>query len=115
MEFNLADPTTLGALIQFTETGATAGCPFCKGRMIASVSPGDRIIILKGMNVGREATVSRDPGFSDDEFLVKFDSDPPTRELLTSWTYLLTCRSVKCQTGYVVYQSMICAVSIIQS
>jgi hypothetical protein len=79
MEFNIADPTTLSALIEFTETGATAGCPFCKGRMIASVSPEDRIIILKGMYVGREATVSHEPGLSDDEFLVKFDSDPPNQ------------------------------------
>ena len=78
MEFNLTDPTTLSALIQFTETGATAGCPFCKGRMIASVSPGERIIILKGMYVGREAIVSPEPGLSD-EFLVRFDGDPPNR------------------------------------
>jgi len=76
MEFNLKDPTTRSAVIQFTETGATAGCPFCRGRMIASVSPGERIIILKGPNVGREATVSREPGLPD-EFLVKFDSAPP--------------------------------------
>jgi hypothetical protein len=47
--------------------------------MIASVSAGERIIILKGMYVGREATVSSEPGFSDDEFLVKFDSDPPNQ------------------------------------
>ena len=76
MEFNLDDPITRAALVQFTEAGAGAACPFCQGRMIASVTPGERIIILQGANVGKAATVSPEPGLPD-EFLVKFDTDPP--------------------------------------
>lgn len=78
MEFNLDDPITRTALISFTETGAQAGCPFCKGRMIASVKPAERIIVLKGIYVGRRATVSPEPSLPD-EFLVQFDSDPPNQ------------------------------------
>src|SRR5882724_9157902 len=92
MEFNLNDPATRSALIHFTETGAQAGCPFCKGRMIASVTPGERIIILNGMDVGRKATVSPEPWLSG-EFLVKFDDAPPDQltriiQKLTVFAYL---------------------------
>ncbi|MGH6725603.1 MAG: hypothetical protein ACREB8_03550 [Pseudolabrys sp.] len=79
MELDLSTPTALGALIGFTKAGAKAGCPFCAGRLIASVSSGERIIILKGMYAGRKTTVSDQAGFSKGEFLVKFDSDPPTQ------------------------------------
>jgi hypothetical protein len=61
------------ALVRFTEKGAKAGCPFCKGRMISKVSSGDRILILKGMYAGLEATVCNERGFDGDEFLVQFD------------------------------------------
>ena len=93
MELDLNNQSVVRALVRFTETGAKAGCPFCKGRMIADVSPGERLIILKGMNVGREATVSKEPGLSSDEFLVAFDGDPPgllTRVIrrLDSFAYL---------------------------
>jgi hypothetical protein len=64
------------ALIRFTEQGARSDCPFCKGRMIAYVSKGDRIVLLKGTHAGREATVSNERGWSDDEFLVQFDGLP---------------------------------------
>jgi len=37
--------------------------------------PGSRIILLQGMYAGRYATVSDQPGWSDDEFLVHFDND----------------------------------------
>src|ERR1700687_280513 len=92
LEFNLNDPSIRSALIHFTETGAEAGCPFCQGRMIASVTPGESMIILNGMNVGRKATVSPKPWLSD-EFLVKFDTAPPdelTRivQRLTVFSYL---------------------------
>ena len=61
------------ALVRFTETGAKSNCPFCIGRMITSVSPGERIIVLQGMYAGRCATISDQPGWSDEEFLVQFD------------------------------------------
>jgi hypothetical protein len=43
--------------------------------MIASIIPGERIILLQGMYSGLIATVSDQPGWSDDEFLVHFDKD----------------------------------------
>jgi len=91
MEFNLNDPATRSAIVHFTETGAEAGCPFCKGRMIASVTPGERIIILNGMYVGRKATVSPEPWLSD-EFLVRFDNSPSNQltriaQKLTAFAY----------------------------
>lgn len=61
------------ALIQFTHSGARSRCPFCKGRMIASVSSGDRILVLKGMFAGQEATVLSQPSPVPDEFIVQFD------------------------------------------
>jgi hypothetical protein len=72
-EFDLNNPASRKALTRFTEKGAQAGCPFCKGRMLASVTRGDRIYFLKGPHVGQEATVSDEPGLDDDEFMVKFD------------------------------------------
>jgi hypothetical protein len=83
------DPADLGAhhaVIQFTEHGIRSGCPFCKGRSIASVSTGDRIVFLKGMHSGQEATVSNEKGLSDDEFLVRFDFRPPGEEKRVSYT-----------------------------
>jgi hypothetical protein len=75
MEIDLSDSQACRALIKFTTSGAKAGCPFCRGRMIASVSAGQRIILLKGMYAGRFATVSDKPGWSEDEFLVRFDDE----------------------------------------
>jgi hypothetical protein len=80
LELVPGDLTTRHVLIQFTEQGARSGCPFCKGRLIASVSVGDRIVILKGARSGQVATVSNRPGLSDDEFLVRFDFQPPNHE-----------------------------------
>jgi hypothetical protein len=74
MTNDLSNPRVRKALIKFTETGARSNCPFCIGRMITSVAPGERIILLQGMHAGRCATVSDHPGWSDDEFLVQFDA-----------------------------------------
>lgn len=63
-------------LVRTVECGAAADCPFCIGRMIASVSVGDRIVFLQGSNAGREATVTAERGFNDGEFLVHFDLEP---------------------------------------
>jgi hypothetical protein len=76
MKVNLSEPAISRALIEFTNAGAKSYCPFCKGRMIATVSPGERIILLQGMYSGLRATVSDQPGWSEDEFLVHFDNDP---------------------------------------
>ncbi len=73
MKIDFSNLRVRRALVKFTETGAKANCPFCIGRMITSVSPGEKIIILQGMYAGRRATVSDQPGWSDDEFLVQFD------------------------------------------
>jgi hypothetical protein len=70
---DFSDPSTIKALVRFTERGAKAHCPFCKGRRISRVSSGERIIFLKGMFAGQEATVSDEPGLDESEFLVKFD------------------------------------------
>jgi len=77
MELNFENPATRKALKIFTERGRKARCPFCIGRMIASVSRGDRIIMLKGMHVGQEALVVDQRGLSDDEFLVRFAYQSP--------------------------------------
>jgi hypothetical protein len=82
MEIDLSLPRVREALIEFTHAGAKSHCPFCKGRMIASVSPGQRIMILQGTRAGQCATISKQPGWSEDEFLVHFDfeeSDTLTR------------------------------------
>jgi hypothetical protein len=73
MTIDFSSPRVRRALVKFTETGVRSNCPFCGGRMIASVSPGQRIILLRGMYAGYSATVSDQPGWSDDEFLVQFD------------------------------------------
>jgi hypothetical protein len=41
--------------------------------MISKVSIGDRILLLKGMHAGLEATVFKERGLDEDEFLVQFD------------------------------------------
>jgi hypothetical protein len=74
-KFDFSDLRVRRALVRFTETGAKSNCPFCMGRMITSVSPGERIIILEGMYAGRCATVSNQPPWSDHEFLVQFDAE----------------------------------------
>lgn len=81
MEVDLRNPTEIRTLIDFTEHGQTAGCPFCKGRKIETVSVGDRIILLKGENVGRFATVTNARGWSDDEFFAHFDDDEPGADI----------------------------------
>jgi len=53
--------------------------------MIASVTPGKRIILLQGMYSGLRATVSDQLGWSDDEFLVHFDHE--SRDTLTRISY----------------------------
>jgi hypothetical protein len=78
MEIDLRSPKIQVALRRFTKTGAHHGCLFCKGRMIASVKPGDRIVMLKGTNAGYSAVVSKQPGWSEDEFLARFDFQPKT-------------------------------------
>jgi hypothetical protein len=85
LELDPDDLRTRHALIRFTEQGALSGCPFCKGRLIASVSGGDRIVILKGRHSGQMATVSSRPGLSDDEFLARFDFQPPNHEMRVSY------------------------------
>jgi len=72
LKLDLSQPTVRNSLVKFTTAGAKSNCPFCKGRMIASLCPGDKIIILQGMYSGQTATVSNQPGWSDDEFLVRF-------------------------------------------
>lgn len=73
MKNDFSNPRVRRALVKFTETGAKSNCPFCIGRMITSVLPGEKIIVLQGMYAGRCGTVSNQPGWSDDEFLVQFD------------------------------------------
>lgn len=73
MKIDPSNPSVRQAIISFTESGAVSTCPFCIGRMITSISPGERIIMLQGMYAGRCATVSDQPGWSNDEFLVQFD------------------------------------------
>lgn len=77
MEIDLQNSAIRLALIQFTENGTRSNCPFCIGRQIASVSPGERIVFLNAVHAGQQATVSDEPGSSDDEFLVSFDFEPP--------------------------------------
>jgi hypothetical protein len=84
MEIALSQPAVRRAVANFTKAGAKSNCPFCKGRMIASVTSGERIILLQGMYSGLRATVS-EPGWSDDEFLVHFDNE--TRDTLTRISY----------------------------
>jgi hypothetical protein len=85
MKLDLSQLTVRNSLVKFTTTGAKSNCPFCKGRKIASLRPGERIIILQGMYSGRTATVSDQPGWSDDEFLVRFDYE--WRDTLTRIHY----------------------------
>jgi len=75
MKVDFSNPRVHRALVKFTGTGAKSKCPFCIGRMITSVAPGQRIILLQGMYAGRCATVSDQPGWSNDEFLVQLDGD----------------------------------------
>jgi len=49
--------------------------PSARGERLLLSPPGSRIILLQGMYAGRYATVSDQPGWSDDEFLVHFDND----------------------------------------
>lgn len=85
MKLDLSQPIVRNSLAKFTTAGAKSNCPFCKGRMITSLRPGDRIIILQGMYSGRAATVSDQPGWSNDEFLVHFDYE--TGDTLTRIGY----------------------------
>ena len=84
-EFDPHDLKIREAVIKFTETGARAGCPFCRGRMIASVARGDRIVFLSGRHAGVQATVFSERGNREDEFLVNLDSDPPHQQMTVSY------------------------------
>ena len=75
MTIDFSQPAVRKAIIRFTTRGARSKCPFCKGRMIASVSADERIMILQGMYAGRCGTVSAQPGWSTSEFFVHFDTD----------------------------------------
>jgi len=73
MKIDFSNAIVRQALVNFTEIGAKSNCPFCRGRMITTVSSGERIILLQGMSAGLCGTVSDRPGYPDDEFLVQFD------------------------------------------
>jgi hypothetical protein len=85
MKIDFSLPIVRNAIIKFTKTGANSDCPFCAGRVISSVSAGETIIVLQGMYSGRIGTVSDQPGYSEDEFLVHFDLDP--QDILTRIGY----------------------------
>jgi hypothetical protein len=85
IQLESGDLSTRQAIVQFTERGLRSGCPFCKGRSIAGVSTGDRIVFLKGRHSGQTATVSNQKGLFPDEFLVKFDFQPPNHEMRVSY------------------------------
>jgi hypothetical protein len=86
LKLDQGDLRTRNALIQFTERGVRSGCPFCKGRSITSVAAGDRIVFLKGMHAGREATVSNGTGLFQDEFFARFDFHQKNEETRVSYT-----------------------------
>ena len=85
MKLDFSLPIVRNTIIKFTENGAKSDCPFCAGRMTSTVSAGETIIILQGMYSGRIGTVSDQPGYSDDEFLVHFEFDP--QDILTRIGY----------------------------
>jgi hypothetical protein len=107
MEIDLSKPIFSNALVNFTEAGAKQLCPFCIGRMIASVKSGDRLMILQGVHAGQTATVSAEPGWTDDEFLVHFDGDKP--KVLTRVNYT---RDKFCYLPLVSIPSWLCHLSI---
>jgi len=86
MEIDLSNKNAREALIRVTEAGSRSECPFCTGRMIASVSVGDRIVLLKGANAGKEATVTAERGYDDYEFFVHIDLEPAHYETRISRT-----------------------------
>lgn len=86
MEVDLSSKHARQALVQATETGSRSNCPFCRGRMITSVSVGDRVILLRGADTGKEATVTAERGFNSDEFLVHFDTEPANQETRVSYS-----------------------------
>jgi hypothetical protein len=87
MQFDLGDKTMRLAFIRATETGAQSNCPFCKGRMITSVSKGDRIIVLQGMNAGKQGTVTATRGVDDREFIAHFDFEPEHYETRIGYSW----------------------------
>jgi hypothetical protein len=72
--------------VHATEFGARSGCPFCIGRMVRSMSVGDRIVILQGPHSGASATVTAEHGFSQDEFMVHFDGQSERWETRISYS-----------------------------
>jgi hypothetical protein len=101
MEIDLSDTAARSAFIHATETGAHSNCPFCVGRMITSVSVGDRIVLLQGANAGRPATVTAERGFNDGEFLAHFDLEPDHYETRIGYSWdRFVFALIKYQTGY---------------
>ena len=69
------NPEQIAALEQFTEAGALLNCPFCRSRMITEAPPGQRIVLLSGLNRGRSATIVADRSSIEDEVLIRLDGD----------------------------------------
>ena len=84
MSDNGSGSSALG-FVHATESGTHSGCPFCIGRMISTVSVGDKIVILQGPNSGALATVTTEHGFNQDDFLVHFDGEPERWETRISY------------------------------
>jgi hypothetical protein len=87
MQLDLSEESARSAFIHATEAGAHSNCPFCMGRMITSVSVGDRIVLLQGANAGRQATVTAKRGLNGSEFLVHFDSEPERYETRIGYSW----------------------------
>ena len=64
---------TIQRIVAHTESGAAAGCPFCKGRMVTEVLPGQKIRMFSGFKARRLMTVTASVGWSEDEFLASYD------------------------------------------
>ena len=73
-------------VIAFTETGATVGCPFCKGRMIYPVEQGKYVVLLSGLNAGRIFQVLADHPSSSDYFLARSPDMPPGTSRMISYS-----------------------------
>ncbi|RYE34890.1 MAG: hypothetical protein EOP23_03500 [Hyphomicrobiales bacterium] len=67
---------TIGRIVAHTEGGAASGCPFCKGRMVVEVFPGEKIRMFSGFKARRPMIVTASKGWSEDEFLASFSDNP---------------------------------------
>jgi hypothetical protein len=81
------------ALRKFTEAGADQNCPFCQGRKISEILPGERLLFLKGTRAGHSATVSAYPNPIEGEFLVHMDGDPDDWQWRVSYSRDLFVRA----------------------